>query len=99
MFFERKGQSIQPAIASEIFTTQTREKEDGHFEDELVGNACIPDPKLFKLDYLLQNNISMQQVNTKILGGSFEDLGENDGGVVVNDDSTHSVEQNTTEEE
>ena len=67
MFFERKGQTILPAISSEIFTTQTRQKEDGHFEDELIGNVDIPDPKLFKLDYLLQNNITMHQVNTKIL--------------------------------
>lgn len=86
MFFERKGESIKPAVGFEIFTTQTKEKEDGHFEDELVGNVDIPDPRLFKLDYLLQNNVSMQQVNTKILGGSFEDLGETDSGIVVNDD-------------
>lgn len=98
MFFERKGQSIQPAISSEIFTTQTKEKEDGHFEDELVGNIDVPDPKLFKLDYLLQNNISMQQVNTKILGGSFEDLGENDSGVVVDDNTQSDSEKSGTQE-
>ena len=93
MFFERKGQTILPAISSEIFTTQTRQKEDGHFEDELIGNVDIPDPKLFKLDYLLQNNITMHQVNTKILGGSFEDLGEDDSGIVINGNSSDSVEQ------
>ena len=93
MFFERKGQTILPAISSEIFTTQTRQKEDGHFEDELVGNVDVPDPRLFRLDYLLQNNVALEQVNTKILGGSFEDLGEDDSGIVINGNSSDSVEQ------
>lgn len=98
MFFERKGESIHPAVGFEIFTTQTKEKEDGHFEDELVGNVDIPDPKLFKLDYLIQNNVPLKQVNTKILGGSFEDLGENDSGIVVNDNPESATEESGTEE-
>lgn len=98
MFFPRKGQSIQPSISSEIFTTQTKEKEDGHYEDELVGNVDLPDPKLFKLDYLLQNNVSMEQVNTKILGGSFEDLGEIGSGVVIDDDPESTTQESGTEE-
>lgn len=97
MFFERKGQTILPAISSEIFTTQTRQKEDGHFEDELVGNVDVPDPRLFRLDYLLQNNVALEQVNTKILGGSFEDLGEDDSGIVIDGNSSNSVKQSTEE--
>lgn len=99
MFFERKGESIKPAVGFEIFTTQAKEKEDGHFEDELVGNIDIPDPRLFKLDYLLQNNVSMQQVNTKILGGSFEDLGETDSGVFVNSDASATDDESAREKE
>ena len=97
MFFERKGESIHPSVGFEIFTTQTKEKEDGHFEDELIGNMDIPDPKLFKLDYLIQNNVPLKQVNTKILGGSFEDLGETDSGIVVSDGS-ESVSTESGEE-
>lgn len=95
MFFERKGESIKPAVGFEIFTTQTKEKEDGHFEDELVGNIDIPDPRLFKLDYLLQNNVDLKQVNTKIFGGSFEDLGETDNGIVVANDDQPTTDQIT----
>ena len=98
MFFERKGGPISPSVGFEIFTTQTKEKEDGHFEDELVGNVDIPDPKLFKLDYLIQNNVPLKDVNTKILGGSFEDLGETDGGIVVNDGSESVSEESGKEE-
>lgn len=99
MFFPRKGQSILPSISSEIFTTQTKEKEDGHYEDELVGNVDLPDPRLFKLDYLLQNNVSMEQVNTKILGGSFEDLGEINSGVVIDDNTPNPDDKSSGESE
>lgn len=93
MFFERKGESIHPSVGFEILTTQSKEQGDGHFEDELIGNVDVPDPKLFKLDYLLQNNVSLKQVNTKILGGSFEDLGQIDDSIVVNDNVENPVEK------
>lgn len=93
MFFNRQGESIHPSVGFEVFTTQSKEKEDGHFDDELVGNVELPDPALFKLDYLLQNNVNLKQVNTKILGGSFEDLGETDNGIVVANDDQPTTEQ------